>query len=536
MYAATDDWDSPKLSSVADISQLNPRRVKHGVLFIPREDEFDIDVSDHIFEERFVQYRVSPTVSSDLPSLHLWGFAIHADCWRLLCEIDDQMGDQDHIRALFDLCTSQPNVSSTVDWFHQYGGRLKRNYSNAFQWPGKVPCPGITYTLEATGDILEGVSPIENKFLQRFRLTGKYPPTEIMSRVNSRLNAYTQYLLHGEEDKQPPYTDLPDNPAPALSPGPLLRLLSQDTHDPFQLLPYELLIDILVTTPSNDIKNLRLASKTFATLDLPERFWRSRFLNGNEFSYLYSFASCWSEPRTWAEKYEKAMRYHRCRKAIDGYEEPDAYMLHARKRVWELGEYLSRLVELRLSFQRCCPQVTRIASGAGHTYREGGGWLSARSDLVPFNIDPEGGRWSSAHSDLVSLDIETSGSRQLFEDAVSIPTGEAVMEVSVSLVSPHGGNSLSGLTFGSKYQVGYDNHRNKESATWSGSKRVPGAIRGFHLALDSHSLRGIRIYCVPGGLSDWIGDHENLAKQVIVHSAGSLQKVELGLNVSIPLP
>lgn len=266
MYAATDDWDSPKLSSVAGISQLNPRRVKHGVLFISREDEFDIDVSDHILEERFVQYRVSPTVSSDLPSLHLWGFAIHADCWRLLCEIDDQMGDQDHIRALFDLCTSQPNVSSTVDWFHQYGGRLKRNYSNAFQWPGKVPCPGITYTLEATGDILEGVSPIENKFLQRFRLTGKYPPTEIMSRVNSRLNAYTQYLLHGEEDKQPPYTDLPDNPAPALSPGPLLRLLSQDTHDPFQLLPYELLIDILVTTPSNDIKNLRLASKTFLQL------------------------------------------------------------------------------------------------------------------------------------------------------------------------------------------------------------------------------------------------------------------------------
>ncbi|CAG9987346.1 unnamed protein product, partial [Clonostachys byssicola] len=528
LYATSDDWNSPKLSSVVDVSQEFTQNVKHGVMVIPREDEFDIDVSDHIFEERFVKYRVSPTVPSDFPSLHLWGFAIHADCWRLLCEVNDQMGEQHHIRALFDLCVSQPNVSSAVDWFHQYGGHLKRDYPNAFQWPGEVCCPGTTYTLENTGDS-NGLSPLENEFLQRFRRTGEYPPTEVTSEVIPQAILYrnmTRYLglRHGEkeeEGRQPPYTDLPDNSFGPL-PGPLLRLLSQDTRDPFQHLPHELLTEILVSTPSKDIKNLRLASKTVATLDLPERFWRSRFLNGNEFSYLYSFASCWPEPKTWAEKYEKAMRYHKYRKAIDYLREPDAIMLHHRKRVWELGEYLSRLIELRLSFQHCCPQVTRIASGAGHTYREGGGWLSAHIDLIPFNVQPKGG--------FRRLLKDEGGSRQLFEDAISIPIGEAVMEVSVSLVSLHGGTSLSGLTFGPKYQVGYDNYRSRESATWSGSKRVPGAIRGFHLALDSHSLRGIRIYCVPGGLSDWIGDHENLAKQAIVHSAGSLQKVELGLN------
>ncbi|VUC37082.1 unnamed protein product [Clonostachys rosea] len=527
VYAIAENWNNPRLSSVPRIGvHWDPLLNPNGILAAPLEDDLGIDVSDQIFQENFVLYRTSATASSDNSHLRLWGFAIHDYCWSLLCEVNNLMGEQDHIQALFDLCVSQPNVNITVDWFHNYGGLLRRRYLNTIRRPGKVCPPGRGYDFEDTRRFnFRGDGPIGDCMLRNFKPKGHFPRRDLKWEFRDLAQhriPYTSlpedvWFVVGQHYQKSFYTDLPNDgicPTP-LRPGPRLRMLSHDTRDPFELLPTELCIQILMLMPPDDIKNLRLASKVFATFELPEQYWHSRFLNGNEFSYLHLWASGWPDPSTWAEKYANTMKYHRCLK-ISVQEIPDGCeALHDRKRVWNLAEYLSRLVELRLSIKRCRPQVRRIETGAGQSYREGENWLNAHSDVVPFNREPRG------------------GCRLLFEDAISIPNGEAITEVSVSLVSLHGGKCLSGLTFSSKYHVGYvihDDRRTRESATWSGSTRVPGAVRGFHLALDSHSLRGVRVYCVPGGLSDWIGDHEGFAEQAIIYPAGSLQKVELGLN------
>ncbi|VUC28726.1 unnamed protein product [Clonostachys rosea] len=283
-----------------------------------------------------------------------------------------------------------------------------------------------------------------------------------------------------------------------------------DSHDPFQALPAEIITEILVHTSSGDINNLRCASQVFATFQLPERFWRSRFLHGNGFSYIYAFASSWNEPATWAEKYKHAIRYHRRCRITDGLGF-ESFSLHNRKRTWDLAEYLNDLVKLRVSVKLRCPGMRRSATGRIEKERGEETWLTAQSNLVAFDQDFD------------------RGTRLIYEDAVTLPNRGAITEVSVSFVSLQGKQYLSGFKF-SSHQVGYHDYKTHQAVTWSGSKTVPGAIRGFYLALDDHSLRGVRIYCAPGGFSDWVGDHQDLTKQAIIHSHGSLHKMEVGLN------
>lgn len=54
--------------------------------------------------------------------------------------------------------------------------------------------------------------------------------------------------------------------------------------------------------------------------------------------------------------------------------------------------------------------------------------------------------------------------------------------------------------------------------------------------LDNHALRGVQVYCDPGGLSYWAGDQKHLIKQVIVHPTGVLERIEVGLNTCVPSP
>jgi hypothetical protein len=57
--------------------------------------------------------------------------------------------------------------------------------------------------------------------------------------------------------------------------------------DPFNWLPIEVLIQILTKLGSMDVIHLKQACRIYAELVLPDVFWRSRFLPGREFEYLF---------------------------------------------------------------------------------------------------------------------------------------------------------------------------------------------------------------------------------------------------------
>lgn len=56
--------------------------------------------------------------------------------------------------------------------------------------------------------------------------------------------------------------------------------------DKFSRLSPELLQLIATLLPTHDVRSVRLASPVFAILSLPEKFWASRFEQGNEFDHI----------------------------------------------------------------------------------------------------------------------------------------------------------------------------------------------------------------------------------------------------------
>ncbi|CAH0042789.1 unnamed protein product, partial [Clonostachys rhizophaga] len=58
---------------------------------------------------------------------------------------------------------------------------------------------------------------------------------------------------------------------------------------------------IIISLPSTDVKHLREASCTFATIDLPEVFWVSPLGKGHGFYYVFEFLA--NHPKSWRAFY-----------------------------------------------------------------------------------------------------------------------------------------------------------------------------------------------------------------------------------------
>ncbi|CAI6042208.1 unnamed protein product [Clonostachys chloroleuca] len=190
--------------------------------------------------------------TSGLQPLEFTGFGIHSACWNLLTRLF-----QPDLQLLFHACLSMPiGPRDTVDWGHNYDGA-------AFYSKGPVP----------------------------------------------EINSYDPGTLARHEDaaifRSDPF-DIPSLHRVLKSIYQLESLLPpldppENRSDIFNSLPTEILHFIITSLPSTDVKHLREASRTFATLDLPEMFWASRFGRGHEFHYV--FESLENHPKSWKALY-----------------------------------------------------------------------------------------------------------------------------------------------------------------------------------------------------------------------------------------
>uniref|UniRef100_A0A0B7JWK1 F-box domain-containing protein n=1 Tax=Bionectria ochroleuca TaxID=29856 RepID=A0A0B7JWK1_BIOOC len=190
--------------------------------------------------------------TSGLQPLEFTGFGIHSACWNLLTRLF-----QPDLQLLFHACLSMPiGPRDTVDWGHDYNGA-------AFYSKGPVPeidsyDPGTLARREDAAIFRS--DPFDIPTLQRALKS-----------------------IYQLESLSPPL-DPPENKS-----------------DIFNSLPTEILHFIITSLLSTDVKHLREASRTFATLDLPEMFWSSRFGRGHEFHYV--FESLANHPKSWRAFY-----------------------------------------------------------------------------------------------------------------------------------------------------------------------------------------------------------------------------------------
>lgn len=460
VYIISNDWHNARLSPTMKSEILD--------YWVLTDAGSIIDVFNHVKGEGMVRFDTPATVSP-FTGNPLWGFVVHCACWDILSEVDEDMNEPLYIQALFDLCRSQPNIEGFVEWHHEYADIS----SPEIMFPGKRY--GFTNTIPYDA---QDVDPTSGPGLKRLSCLGKYPRTKY------------QFFYKTIEAIE----------------------IASDNHDPFLLLPTELRLKIIMQTETSDITNLRCASKAFTGLKA-SCLWRSRFLYGHEFSYLYPIIARQTKPRKWKDAYRKASQYHLVRLG-NSKKYVDKEFLN-RKRVWNLACYLTDLVDLRLTLKRRRPEIQ--ASETGELQQHGDNWLTVQSDLVNFDEKFD------------------HGARLLYNDSITLSDTEIISKVRVSLVSIQDRQYLSGLQL-SGHNVGYENPHRCHEATWSGSTKLPGVIRGFYVALDGDALRGIRVYCVPGGFSDWIGDHENLTQQAIIFSTGFLKDINIGLNVRLFCP
>ena len=83
-----------------------------------------------------------------------------------------------------------------------------------------------------------------------------------------------------------PTLDPPDLSSP--------RILRACDSDIFKTFPPEILVMILAHLPSKDVAHLKQASPIYATLRLPDSFWKSRFLLGNDFQHIFEIDEWWN--------------------------------------------------------------------------------------------------------------------------------------------------------------------------------------------------------------------------------------------------
>lgn len=197
-----------------------------------------------------------------------------------------------------------------------------------------------------------------------------------------------------------------------------------------------------------------------------------------------------------------------------------------RRRIYKLASQLIDSIKLRVMFQQ-----------------QPGPQLNNTGD-IPERIDQRNqqfqqgmlmkrqqeNRWIIAQGDIRALRRRFFyGARSLYTDAIDIQC-EKTSEIWVSLITRGDRQYVSGLQFSNSH-IGYENPASKTLVTWKNPSKNPRHIQGLHVALDERGIRGIQLYCLQNGFSNWIGDYHKLVKQNLIDTTGVLKRIGVGLDV-----
>ncbi|KAI9880165.1 MAG: hypothetical protein M1830_004984 [Pleopsidium flavum] len=391
-----------------------------------------------------------------------WGFFFHRSCW---CLLEAIFHPQDiPLRTLNDFCRSCPFMWGMLDWGHDYGGL-------------------VSFEIDQN-DLLAG----EENRIQNYKVT-----LSVYGHRTAPLSLYADPL------------DIPEL-RQCLAKSITCRQQMRDVKPPAQIvymtavqaglecfsqLPPEILDNILLHLQSKDLCNLRLASRTVATMPLSQSFWASRFLPGFELATIFEVHSIEFRPqdRDWMSLYHRV----KALSTIPG--------LLNRNRIWRI---LQPLVDL-LTCYSC---------------------LSLTGSPSPTFYDPDVPKRHLQSWKLVGGALNEpkksfiDGCVVLFERTVSLPKSMTGLFVSTIYFSDT--QYVTGLRFvqhnesdvclgynvpGEEVFLDLDCHSDGENL---------GGFSGFQIAVGPRGIQALAVVSSTGRVSTWAGHPEGVPRMCLM--------------------
>ena len=384
------------------------------------------------------------------------GWEFHASCWDLF-----NVGFTPNLRLLYAACLSMPvGRDNLMNWGHKYGGAatIAWDYNN-------LPVLGSQFSDYTS-------------ITQDFRSDPFHVPALAKAIERSTHLQNDTFLSR-------------------LSPNGLNL-----NGDEFRRLSPELLQIIVILLPTHDVHSLRLASPAFALLSLSERFWASRFREGNEFEYI--FEPLHSPPESWRTLYLSLQNWA-C----------DNPSMANRKRVWALAKRL----------QNALCQLEGVPCDGIASWE----WFES----LRASEDPRQTPWLTAAQNIDDMKTTFSrGCRVLRARILHFSPPLEAQSMSVSFVHTTGGRFVSGLSFvdnGSKsHALGYI-HRDSVLIQIPTAQR----IQGWELAFDTSGIKAIAVVTEDGSKSPWAGEPGNFPRWYLAEAEGiSAIKAEFDVSKS----
>lgn len=198
------------------------------------------------------------------PVQRIWGFPFHCSCWDLLIARRETHGVAKYEpQALFDALRSFPRHRLSK-FGHDYGGVAGYDL--------EVDLFYVVDPSHQACHLLPGEEP---------RLVYDRTDRELlqMQKQNRMCVAEISSSFRGE---RPPGSQVPE-----AHPVDGLENVTDRCGEPFGKLPIEVLQFIIFELSCPEVVALKQSSRVFQLLPLPDTFWRSCFLPGREFEYVF---------------------------------------------------------------------------------------------------------------------------------------------------------------------------------------------------------------------------------------------------------
>jgi hypothetical protein len=434
-----------------------------------------LNLSHFTFGSRYA----APRELHDSPEAN--GYPFHAACWRLFLACRPAGALDLDIPLLFSVCLSFPIQSGQMNWGHDYGALVNI-------W---------SYDYGGVQDEIIPPSPGQEPQLAMF-------PFQLLENGPDPLNIPQLVRLF-----VPPAVLVPSTATQAVM--PLRRTGGGEQPDIFTNLPTEILCMILVCLPSMDAARLRLASRTFANVTLPDLFWHSRFSPEREFHHVFEARQYSSRAGGWRQLFESVKSIQMSPGMVE------------RKRIWHLGLSLHSVLQM-LSDVKCegAPIRSFFEPSSPPSELRHATWVTASRAL-------------RAPQDQYSV-----GSRSLFERELKLPPPGKTRAIFISTIDLFGRCYISGIRIldldGKSFSLGY-RHQKRETLI-SQTEVVQHHWVGFSFAQDQRGIRGLALVFQGERMSQWVGEHLNIPRRLLLTRNMGLDPVEAlhgGFDVSCNL-
>jgi hypothetical protein len=379
------------------------------------------------------------------------GFVFHDACWSLL----DKACHPDPVpyERLFKICDSLPFPleSIAISWGHDYGG------------------PVIIDS--------EGYYPWEDRFRDR-----EYPAPDPVLSANPYNVPEIEQVLTAVPQLPPDYTAVP------------VSAISTSGSDCFRALSRELCSAIAMYLPVSDALDARLASRAFWPIFYSQQFWRSRFKDFSDRSWVFEAQG--REISDWRWLYRRTNDVHL------------NHALRNRKRIWSLVQIVLGVLVL------------------SEDDRSGSTSISSPTLETSQFAKATGNLWED--NTKISYASSNQGCRLLHKHLVTVP--QDLSRVAVSYIQIGDLSHITGMKLtsnaGDTTQLGYWTARDCSLEL--------SELHGFNLAIGSRGIQALQCITVGGATSCWLGSPDGAPKTKRLAMPGLTSALEAGFDVRNP--